>query len=59
MQPLIFTYCFTMGGYNVFETFLEFFLHINVMMAESTVDHIEQNTQEFPEVNTLLNLFNN
>ena len=29
------------------------------MMAESTMDHIEQNTQEFPEVNTLLNLFNN
>ena len=59
MQPLIFTHCFTMGGYNVFETFLEIFLHINVMMAESTVDLIEQNTQEFPEVNTLLNLFNN
>ena len=29
------------------------------MMAESTVDHIEQNTQELPEVNALLNLFNN
>ena len=29
------------------------------MMAESTVDLIEQNTQEFPEVNALLNLFNN
>ena len=28
-------------------------------MAESTVNPIEQNTQEFPEVNTLLNLFNN
>ena len=48
-----------MGGYNVFETFLEFFLHINVMMAESTMDPIEQNTQEFPEINALLNLFNN
>ena len=48
-----------MRGYNVFETFLEIFLYINVMMAESTVDPIEQNTQEFPEVNTLLNLFNN
>ena len=59
MQPLIFTYCFTIGGYNVFETFLEFFLHINVMMAESTMDPIEQNTQEFPEINALLNLFNN
>ena len=29
------------------------------MMAESTVDLTEQNTQEFPEVNALLNLFNN
>ena len=29
------------------------------MMAESTMDPIEQNTQEFPKVNTLLNLFNN
>ena len=38
---------------------LEFFLHINVMMAESTVDPMEKNTQEFHEVNTLLNLFNN
>ena len=42
-----------MRGYNVFETFLEFFLHINVMMAESTVDPIEQNTQELPEVNEI------
>ena len=29
------------------------------MMAESTVDPIEPNTQEVLEVNTLLNLFNN
>ena len=36
-----------------------FVLHINVMMAESTVDPIEQNTQKFPKVNALLNLFNN
>ena len=35
------------------------FLHINVIIAESTMDPIEQNTQEFPEVNALLNLFNN
>ena len=58
MKPPIFTYCFTIGGYNVFETF-GIFLHIDVMMAESTVDLIKQNTQEFLEVNTLLNLFNN
>ena len=29
------------------------------MMVESTVDPIEENTQEFPKVNALLNLFNN
>ena len=38
---------------------LEFFLYIDVMMAKSIVDPMEQNTQEFLEVNTLLNLFNN
>ena len=38
---------------------LEFFLYIDVMMAESTMDLIEQNTQELLEVNTLLNLSNN
>ena len=38
---------------------LEFFLHIDVMIAESTVEPIEKNTQEFPKVNALLNLFNN
>ena len=29
------------------------------MMAESIVDPIEQNIQELPKVNALLNLFNN
>ena len=38
---------------------LEFFLYIDVMMAEITMDLIEQNTQELLEVNTLLNLSNN
>ena len=38
---------------------LKFFLHIDVMMTESIVDPIEQNTQEIPEINALLNLFNN
>ena len=38
---------------------LEIFLYIDVMMDEITADPIEQNTQKFPEVNTLLNLFNN
>ena len=38
---------------------LEFFLHIDVMMSESIVDPIEQNTQEITKINALLNLFNN
>ena len=38
---------------------LEFFLHIDVMMVESTMDPMEQNSQEYPEVNTLLNLYHN
>ena len=36
MDPLIFTFCFTIEGYNVFVT-MEFFPHIDVMMAESTI----------------------
>ena len=57
IEPLIITFYFTVKGYNVFVT-IEFFPHIDVMMAKSTVDPIEQNTQELPEVNALLNLFN-
>ena len=44
MKPLIFTFYFTVEGYNVYVA-IELFPHINVMMAESTVDSIEQNTQ--------------
>ena len=58
MEPLIFTFCFTIEGYNVFVT-IEFFSYIDVMMAESTINSPDQDTQGPPEVNTFLNLFNN
>ena len=58
MEPLIFAFCFTIEGYNVFVT-TEFFPHINVMMAKSTIDFPNQDTQGPLEVNTFLNLFNN
>ena len=38
---------------------MKFFPHIDVMMAESTVDPSDQDTQGLSEVNTSLNLFNN
>ena len=39
MEPLIFTFCFTIEGYNVFVT-MEFFPHIDVMMAKSTINSL-------------------
>ena len=44
MEPLIFTFCFTIEGYNVF-VIMEFFPHIDVMMAESTINSLDQDTQ--------------
>ena len=38
---------------------MEFFPHIDVMMAESTIDPPNQDTQGLPKKNTFLNLFNN
>ena len=58
MEPLIFTFCFTVKGYNVFVT-IELFPHIDVMMAESTINSPDQDTQGPLEVNSFLNLFNN
>ena len=58
MEPLIFTFCFTIEGYNVFVT-MKFFPHIDVMIAKSTIDPSDQDTQGLPKVNTFLNLFNN
>ena len=58
MEPLVFTFCFSIKGYNAFVT-IEFFPHIDVVVAESTLDHFDQDTQGLFEVNTLLNLFDN
>ena len=58
IEPSVFAFCFTTEGYNVFVT-MKFFPHIDVMMAESTVDPSDQDTQGLSEVNTSLNLFNN
>ena len=38
---------------------MKFFPHIDVMIAKSTVDPSDQDTQGLSEVNTSLNLFNN
>ena len=57
MEPLIFTFCFTVEGYNVFVT-IELFPHIDVMMAESTVNSPDRDIQGHPGVNTFVNLFN-
>jgi len=58
MVSLVFTFCLKIEGYNVF-VIMKFFPHIDVMMAESTLDPSDQDTQGLPEVNIFLNLFNN
>ena len=57
MEPLIFTFYFTIEGYNVYVT-IELFPHIDVMMAESTMNSPYQDMQGLSGVNTFLNLFN-
>ena len=57
MEPLVFTFCFIIEGYNVFVT-IEFFPYIDVMMAKSTISSPDQDTQGPLGVNTFLNLFN-
>ena len=57
MEPLIFTFCFTVEGYNVFVT-VKLFTDIDVMMAESTINSLDQDIQGPVGVNTFLNLFN-
>ena len=49
VEPLVFTFCFTIEGYNVLE---------GIMMAKSIVNPSDQDTQGLPELNTFLNLFN-
>ena len=51
MEPLVFTFCFSIKGYNVF-VIMEFFPQIDVVVAESTLDPFDQDTQELLEVNT-------
>ena len=57
MELLIFTFYFTIEGYNVYVT-IELFPHIDVIMAESTINSHNQDTQGPLRVNTFLNLFN-
>ena len=57
MEPLIIVYYYYDKGYNVIVT-IEFFPHIDVMMAESTINSHNQDTQGPLRVNTFLNLFN-
>ena len=57
MEPLIFTFYFTVEGCSVYVT-IELFPHIDVMMIESTMNSPDQDMQGPPRVNTFLNLFN-
>ena len=57
MEPLIFTFYFTVEGYNIYVT-IELFPHIDVMIAESTMNSLNQDMQGPSGVNTFLNLFN-
>ena len=51
MEPLIFTFYFTVEGYNVYVT-IKLFPHINVMMVESTMNSLDRDIQEPLRVNT-------
>ena len=44
MEPLIFTFYFMVKGYNVYVT-IELFPHIDVMMAESTMNSPDRDMQ--------------
>ena len=55
METLIIVYYYD-EGYNVFVT-IEIFPHIDVMMVESIINSLDQDTQEPLGVNTFLNLF--
>ena len=57
MEPLIFTFYFTVEGYNVYVT-IELFPYIDVMIAESTMNSLDRDMQGPSGVNTFLNLIN-
>ena len=48
MGPLIFTFCFSIEGYNVFVT-MKFLPRIDVVAAESTIDPFDQDTKGLPK----------
>ena len=54
MEPLIFTFYFTVEGFNVYVT-IELFPHIDVMMAESIMNSLNRDMQGPPGLNTFLN----
>ena len=43
MEPLVFTFYFSIEEYNVFVT-MEFFPHIDVVVVESAIDPFDQDT---------------
>ena len=57
MEPLIFIFYFTIEEYNVYVT-IKLFPHIDVMMAESTMNSPNRDMQGPSGVYTFLNLFN-
>ena len=56
MEPFIFTFYFTVEGYNVYVT-IKLFPHIDVMMAKSIMSSPDQDMQGPLGVNTFLNFF--
>ena len=57
IEPLIYIFYFTVKRYNVYVT-IELFLHVDVVMAESTMNSPDRDIQGPSGVNTFLNLFN-
>ena len=55
IEPLIFIFYFTVEGYNLYVT-IELFPHIDVMMAENTMNSPDRHMQKLSRVNTFLNL---
>ena len=57
IEPLIYIFYFTVKRYNVYVT-IELFLHVDVVMAESTMNSPDRDIQGPSGVNIFLNLFN-
>ena len=57
MELLIIVYYYYDEGYNAFAT-IEIFPYIDVMMVESNINSLDQDTQGPLGVNIFLNLFN-